>query len=86
MNQNQINFKYNEIIAKYLVYELDNWPVNAINNFTIKNFLSSVLKLKINAIKRKCVCNGSGVASDGSWSWNFGYEFAPNVAIFSCWL
>lgn len=54
-------------------------PVNAINDFTIKNFLFRALKLTINAIKRKYIYNGYEVAFDGSGSWNFGYEFTPNV-------
>ena len=36
----------NFILYSYLVYKLNNWPNNPSNDFTLKNFLWSIVKLK----------------------------------------
>lgn len=51
-------------------YELDNFPVNSSNNFTIKNSLFGAVKLTRNKIKRKLTCNDYGIAFDRSGSWS----------------
>ena len=41
------------ILNLYIVYELNTWPRNPANNFTLKNYLLGTVKLVRNAIKSK---------------------------------
>ena len=72
---------YNFILNSYLVYELNNWPHNPSNNFTIKNCSSGTVKL-IRHVNIKFISIGQGIAYDGTGSWSFGNDFERNVAIF----
>ena len=45
---------YNNFILNiYIVYELNNWPCNPTNNFSLNNCLFGTVKLVRNAIKSK---------------------------------
>ena len=72
----------NFILHLYIVYELNNWPHNPTNNFTLKNCLFHTVKLVRSTIKREFVYNLQGIAFDGEGSWSFGNNFARNVVIF----
>ena len=48
-----------------IVYELNNWPRNPINNFPLKNYLFGTVKLVRKVIKSKFVYNGEGISFDG---------------------
>ena len=63
-------------------YELDNFPVNSSNNFSIKNSLFGAVKLTRDKIKRKLTCNDYGIAFDRSGSWSSSNESPQNVGIF----
>ena len=45
------NLLHNLILNLYVVYELNNWPRNPTNNFTLKNCLLGTVKLTRNAGK-----------------------------------
>ena len=51
-----------------MVYELNTWSRNPVNNFTLKNSLFGTVKLVRNAIKSKFTYNGRGIAFDGESS------------------
>ena len=72
----------NFILNLYIVCELNNWPGNLTNTFTLKNCLFGTVKLVRNTMKSKFTNNGWGLAFDGEGSWNFGNDFARNVGIF----
>ena len=48
----------NFILNLYIVYELNTWPHNPTNNFTLKNCLFGTVKLTRNADKTKFTYNG----------------------------
>ena len=56
----------------YIVYEINNWPPNPTNNFSLKNCLFGTVKLVRNAIKGIFIYNVWGIAFDGEGSWRFG--------------
>ena len=68
----------NFILNLYIVYELNTWPRNRTNNFTLKNCLFGTVKLVRNTIKSKFTCTVQVIAFDSS----FGNDFARNVVIF----
>ena len=70
------------ILNLYIVYELNNWPRNPTNDFTLKKTFFGTVKLVENAIKSKFTRNGQGIAFDGKGSWSFGNDFARNVINF----
>ena len=70
------------ILNLYIVYELNTWPGNPANNFSLKNCLFGTVKLVRNTIKSKFTCNGRGRAFDEEGLWSFGNAVARNVAIF----
>ena len=72
----------NVILYLYIVYELNTWPSNRVNNFTLKNCLFGTVILERNAMKNKFTHNGWGIAFDVEGSWGFGNEFVRNVVIF----
>ena len=67
-----LKFNANSIINLYMVYELNNWPNNPNNNFTLKNILIGTVRLTRNAIKSKFIYICQGMAFDGAGSWHFG--------------
>ena len=69
----------NFILNLYIVYELNTWPRNPVNNFTLKNCIFGTVKLVANTIKSKLNYNGRGIAFDGEGSWSFGDDFAGNL-------
>ena len=71
----------NFILNLYIVYELNTWPRNPANNFTLKNCLFGTVKLRRNTIKSKFTYNGRGIAFDGEGSRSFGNDFARNAII-----
>ena len=72
----------NFILNLYIVYELNNWPRNPTNNFTLKNCLCGTVKLTKNKNKSKFTCNGERIAFDGKGYWSFDNDYDRNVAIF----
>ena len=72
----------NFILSLYTVYELNTWPRNPTNNFTLKNCLFGTAKLVRNTLKNKLTYKGLGIAFDGEGSCSFGNGFASNVVIF----
>ena len=60
----------NFILNLYIVYELNTWPGNPVNNFFLKNYLSGTVKLVRNTTKIKCTYNGRGIAFVGESSWS----------------
>ena len=72
----------NFILNLQVVYELDNWPRNPVNNFTLKNCLFDTVKLIRNADKAKFAYNGQGIAFDGKGTRSFGNDSTRNVVIF----
>ena len=69
----------NFILDLYIAYELNNWPRNLANNFTIKQ---STVKLTRNADKSKFTYNGWRIAFDGKGYWSFDNDDPKNVLIF----
>lgn len=67
-----LKFNANSIINLYMVYELNNWPNNPNNNFTLKNILIGTVRLTWNAIKSKFIYICQGMAFDRAGSWHFG--------------
>ena len=54
-----------------MLYELNNYPHNAINSFTLKTCLFGTFKLARNAIKSKYTCKGLEIAFErGSYGFN----------------
>ena len=70
------------ILNLYIVFELNNWPHNFINNFPLKSCLSDTVKLVRNANKNKFIYNGRRIVFDGEVSVSFGNNFAGNIIIF----
>ena len=70
------------ILNLYVVYELNTWPRNPDNPFTLKNCLFGAVKLVRNAIKRKFTYNGREIAFYGEGSWSFDTDFARNVIFY----
>ena len=69
----------NFILNLYIAYELNTWPRNPVNNFTLKNRLFVTIKLVRSAIKCKFIYNGWGIAFDREGLRSF---VARNVVIF----
>ena len=72
----------NFILNLYLVYELNTWPLNPTNNFTLKNYLFGTVKLTRKADKSKFTYNGRGIEFDGRGYWSSDNDTARNVVIF----
>ena len=72
----------NFILNLYIAYELNTWPHNSTNNFTLKYCLFPTVKLTINAGKSKFTYNGWGIAFDGKDYWSFDSDTARNNMIF----
>ena len=64
----------------YIVYDLDAWPRNPINNFKFKNCLFGATSIVKSSDKEKYVYSGYDVTFDSSWSFN--NDTARNVIIF----
>ena len=74
---------YSNFISNlYIVYELNAWPCNPTNNFTLKNCLFNTVKLIRNTKKSKFTYNGRGIAPDGKGCWSFDNDTTRNVVIF----
>ena len=69
------------ILNLHLLYDINTWPRNPTNNFTLKNCLFGAVKLTRNANKSKFVYNGPGTAFDGKDFWSFDNKTARNVII-----
>ena len=54
-----------KIINVYIVYDIDTWPKNPLNNFTLKNCLLGATNTVKNNNKEKCVYSGYGISFDG---------------------
>ena len=70
------------ILNLYTVYELNIWPHNPTDNFTLKNCLFGTVKLIRNTDKSKFTYNGQGIAFDGKGFRSFDNDTARNVIIF----
>ena len=67
----------------YIVYDLDHWQRNTLNNFTLKHCLSDVTNIVKSSDKITYVFGDYGIAFDGEGSWSFGNDFARNAGIFA---
>ena len=65
----------------YIIYDLNNWPINPLNNFTLKNCLSGATNIAKNGDESKYVYSGYVITFDCTGSWCFGNGFARNVVI-----
>ena len=72
----------NFILNLRKVHQINTWPRNPSNNFTLKNSLFGTVKLTRNADKSKSIENSQGIAFDGENSWSFVNDFCRNVVIF----
>ena len=68
----------------YIFYELNTWPRNSTNNFTLNIFLFGTVKLPRNTIKSKSTYNGCRIVFDGESSWNFDNDVPVNDVIYMC--
>ena len=71
-----------KLINAYIVYDLDAWPNNPLNNFELKNCLFGATNTAKKSGQEKLVCNGQGLAFDRAGSWNFGNDFNWKIVIF----
>ena len=71
-----------KIVNAYIVYDLHAWPINPTNNFKFKNCLFGATNIVKYSNTEKWVYSGYGIVFDWAGLWNFGNEFARNVAIF----
>ena len=69
-------------VYDYIVYDLDAWPNNLLNNFKFKNCLFGATNMVNNSDKEKWVYRNYGIAFNEISPWNFGNDFAKNVDIF----
>ena len=69
-------------MSLYIVYELNAWPRNPANNFTLKNCLFGTVKLTRNANKSKLTYNGQGIAFDEEGLWSFANDFVKKCCLF----
>ena len=72
-----------KIFLYCIVYELNTWPPNPTNSYTLKNCLFDTVKLLRNVIKSKFTYNGWEKAFDEEDSQSCDDDFARNVIIFS---
>ena len=72
----------NFILNLYIAYELNNWPRNPINSFTLKNYFFGTVNLVRIAIKSKFTYNDQGTAFDGEDSWSLDNDYARNAVVF----
>ena len=78
----RVKLKSNFNLNLYVVYELNTWPLNPVNTFTLKYCLFGTVKLTRNANKSKFAYNGGGIESDGDGFRSFDIDSARNVVIF----
>ena len=71
-----------EIVNVYIVYDLDAWPRNPLNNFKFKNCLCRATIVIKNSHKEKYLYSGYGITFDSAGSWSFDNDVARNVMIF----
>ena len=72
----------NFILNFFIDYELNIWPRNPTNNFTLKNCFFGTVKLTRNAGKSKFTYNIRDVVFDGKGCWSFDNNTARNNVIF----
>ena len=65
----------------YIVYDLDAWPRNPINNFKFKNCLFGATSIVKHSDKKKYVYSGYRITFDSAVSWSFNNYTARNVVI-----
>ena len=82
MQNNFSSLSSNFNLNLYIFFQLNNWPRNPTNNFTLKKYLFDTVKSVRNAIKSKFANNSQGIAFDGEGSWNFDNNLAWNIVIF----
>ena len=70
-----------KIVNAHIVYDLDYWPKNPPNNFSLKSYLIGVNNTVINSEKSKYVYSGYETAFDSAVSQSFGKDFARNVVL-----
>ena len=71
-----------KIVNVCIVYDLDAWPRNPINNLKFKDSLSEATNMVKNSDKEKYVYSGCGITFASAASWSFDNDFARNVIIF----
>ena len=67
-----------KIVNVYLLYDLNNWPKDPINNFKFKNCLFGVTNIVKNSDKEKYVCSGYGITFDSGGFWSFDNDTASS--------
>ena len=72
------------IVNANIVYKLNSWPKNPLDNFIFKNCLFGATNIFKNSNKSKCwwVYSGYGIAFDVKGELSFGNGFARNAVIF----
>ena len=76
------NIYLTKIVDVHIVYDLDAWPTNPINNFKFKDCLFGATITVKNSDKEKYVNSGYGITFDSAGSWSPGKGFARNVVTF----
>ena len=71
-----------KVVNVYIIYDLDGWPGNPIDIFTLKICLFCSTNIVKNSDKEKWVYSGYGIAFDGGGLWSFGNDCARNAIIF----
>ena len=71
-----------KIINAYIFYDLDYWPRNSLNSFTLKFCLFGAANTVELCDKNKCIYSGYGIKFRGDGSWSFGDGFSRNDVIF----
>ena len=76
------NNYFRQIVNVYIVYNLDAWPRNPINNFKFKNYLFGATRIVQNSAKETYVFSGYRVTFDCAGSWSFDNDTAGSVISF----
>ena len=71
-----------KIVNVYIVYELNTWPQNSLNNFTLKDCLFGATDIVKYSDKNKWIYSGYGIVFDESGFWSFGNNFARYAIFF----
>ena len=71
LNYYQKNSFTAEVVNAFIVYELDTWPNDPLDNFTLKNCLFGASNIAKNSDKDKWFYCSNGIAFDGKSLWSF---------------
>ena len=68
-----------KIVNAYIVCDLDDWPINTLNNFTLRNCLFGATNMAKNSARCKYVYTDYGIAFGGAGLWSFGKSLAKDI-------